>query len=164
MRGETLSWLANLGERRVGSWPAARVERLRALWAQGFTCSQIAAFLSVDGAGRITRNAVIGKVSRLGLAKRATPSTPRRRPVRAAKPAQRIQRAIPAEPPRIKGAPKRGPNSVRFIDRTQSQCPMFCENEDGPLGFVCGEAVETGSWCSRCAQRVFQETPARKAA
>ena len=48
------------------SWTDERVETLKKLWADGHSASQIAAEL-----GGITRNAVIGKVHRLGLAGRA---------------------------------------------------------------------------------------------
>ncbi|MFI5015635.1 MAG: GcrA family cell cycle regulator [Hyphomicrobiales bacterium] len=53
------------------SWDGERVELLRKLWQDGISASRIAAQL---GAG-ITRNAVIGKVHRLGLAGRAKPTT-----------------------------------------------------------------------------------------
>jgi len=49
------------------SWTDERVELLRKLWSDGLSASQVAAEL---GAG-ITRNAVIGKIHRLGLAERA---------------------------------------------------------------------------------------------
>src|SRR2546423_15305097 len=47
-------------------WTDERVELLKKLWADGLSASQIAAEL-----GGITRNAVIGKVHRLGLSGRA---------------------------------------------------------------------------------------------
>jgi GcrA cell cycle regulator len=50
-------------------WTDERVELLKKLWADGLSASQIAGRL-----GGITRNAVIGKVHRLGLAGRATTS------------------------------------------------------------------------------------------
>lgn len=63
-------------------WTDERVARLRHLWTEGLSANQIAKDL-----GGVTRNAVIGKIHRLGLAGR-TYSTPRRvtRPVRAARP------------------------------------------------------------------------------
>ena len=63
------------------SWTDERVEQLKKLWADGLSASQIAAEL-----GGITRNAVIGKVHRLGLSGRAkAPSSagPRPRKTRA---------------------------------------------------------------------------------
>jgi GcrA cell cycle regulator len=54
------------------SWTDERVELLKKFWADGLSASQIATQL-----GEVTRNAVIGKVHRLGLAGRATTSRAR---------------------------------------------------------------------------------------
>ena len=51
------------------TWNDERVDALKKLWADGLSASQIAGRL-----GGVTRNAVIGKVHRLGLAGRATTS------------------------------------------------------------------------------------------
>jgi GcrA cell cycle regulator len=51
------------------AWNEERVELLKKLWAEGLSASQIASRL-----GGVTRNAVIGKVHRLGLSGRATSS------------------------------------------------------------------------------------------
>lgn len=69
------------------SWTDERVELLRKLWLEGLSASQIANTLS----NGITRNAVIGKVHRLGLSgriKASAPSVPRPRnkPMRPAVP------------------------------------------------------------------------------
>ena len=48
------------------SWTDERVETLKKMWAEGQSASQIAKEL-----GGVTRNAVIGKVHRLGLSNRA---------------------------------------------------------------------------------------------
>ena len=63
------------------SWTDERVELLKKLWADGLSASQIAGEL-----GGITRNAVIGKVHRLGLSGRAkspSSSAPRARKPRS---------------------------------------------------------------------------------
>src|SRR5689334_16264050 len=70
-------------------WTDERVEQLKSLWNEGLSASQIARAL-----GSVTRNAVIGKVHRLGLAGRAGParaerprtSMPRKAAVHAAAP------------------------------------------------------------------------------
>ncbi len=56
-------------------WDSARVDLLKQLWADGLSASQIAEKL-----GEVTRNAVIGKVHRLGLSGRRQPrrTSPRR--------------------------------------------------------------------------------------
>lgn len=61
------------------AWTEERVDRLSALWATGLSASQIAAEL-----GGVSRNAVIGKVHRLGLSGRATTAA-KPRPPRAPK-------------------------------------------------------------------------------
>lgn len=69
------------------NWTDERVERLKRLWAEGLSASQIAAQL-----GGVSRNAVIGKVHRLNLPGRAKAggSTSAARP--AKRPAQTNQR------------------------------------------------------------------------
>ena len=73
------------------SWTDERVETLKKLWADGLSASQIAAVL-----GGVTRNAVIGKVHRLGLSGRAkSPSSaaPRPRKPRATSHMLRVSRS-----------------------------------------------------------------------
>ncbi|MGJ5176091.1 GcrA family cell cycle regulator [Bradyrhizobium oligotrophicum] len=77
----------------VLTWSDDRVEQLKKLWEAGLSASQIAAEL-----GNVTRNAVIGKVHRLGLSGRAkSPATaaPRqRKPARPAQPMMRVTRPV----------------------------------------------------------------------
>ena len=61
-----------LAKDNVMSWTDERVELLRKLWLEGLSASRIAAEL----AGGVTRNAVIGKVHRLGLSGRVKAQTP----------------------------------------------------------------------------------------
>jgi len=64
------------------SWTQERVELLRKLWLEGLSAAQVAAEL---GSG-VTRNAVIGKIHRLGLAERGKPSSaPRPRAPKASR-------------------------------------------------------------------------------
>lgn len=62
------------------SWTEERVELLKKLWTDGLSASQIAGRL-----GGVTRNAVIGKVHRLGLSGRATTSR-----IRSVRPRARV--------------------------------------------------------------------------
>jgi GcrA cell cycle regulator len=50
------------------SWTEERIDRLKKMWAEGATASQIA-----DELGGVSRNAVIGKAHRLGLDSRPSP-------------------------------------------------------------------------------------------
>jgi GcrA cell cycle regulator len=65
-----------MGVDSTNGWTDDRVEVLKRLWSEGLSASQIAKQL-----GGVTRNAVIGKVHRLGLAGRAAPSRPAARMV-----------------------------------------------------------------------------------
>jgi len=100
------------------SWNDERVEALKTMWGEGKSASQIAKEL-----GGVTRNAVIGKVHRLGLSNRtASPAKPVEKekakaapaPKPAAKPAEDAPKPAPAaakpvEPPRPVQLPSRKP-------------------------------------------------------
>src|SRR5919204_2234786 len=80
------------GERKDMSWTDERVEHLKKLWAEGLSASQIAGEL-----GGITRNAVIGKVHRLGLSGRAqAPSSAAPRPRKPRAPSHMLRVSRPA--------------------------------------------------------------------
>ena len=80
------------------SWTEERIERLKAMWTQGSTASQIA-----DELGGVSRNAVIGKAHRLGLEARPSPVKPgeeKETPKKAAKAAApKLTRAPKVEAP-----------------------------------------------------------------
>jgi GcrA cell cycle regulator len=81
-----------------GAWTPERVETLRRLWLDGEAASIIA-----DRLGEVTRNAVIGKVHRLGLPGRAaTKRQPRRTSPRRDR-AGRVVMRRPAQP--VRGRP-----------------------------------------------------------
>ena len=84
----------------TASWTEDRVGALKKLWLEGQSASQIAKQLG----GGVTRNAVIGKVHRLGLSGRAAPSQPARTTFRAA---TRPRPAAPAAPVQAPSAPRR---------------------------------------------------------
>ncbi|MGI1660819.1 GcrA family cell cycle regulator [Palleronia sp. KMU-117] len=81
------------------SWTDERVEQLKKMWSEGQSASQIAKEL-----GGVTRNAVIGKVHRLGLSNRSgaapakAPETP--------KPAAKADPAPAPKPTAVKPDPK----------------------------------------------------------
>jgi GcrA cell cycle regulator len=80
------------------SWTDERVELLKKLWSDGLSASQIAAEL-----GGVTRNAVIGKVHRLGLSGRAKAPAPQA--------AQRPKKPVTATPQRPQ-RPMTGPTTI----------------------------------------------------
>ncbi len=103
------------------SWTDERIERLKKMWSDGATASQIA-----DELGGVSRNAVIGKAHRLGLDARPSPVKPGeekgKKPsassAAAAKPAPRAdaasRRPAPAAPEQAGSpAPERTPQRVQ---------------------------------------------------
>jgi GcrA cell cycle regulator len=70
------------------TWTTERIDQLRSFVTAGLTCSQIAAEIGV------TRNAVIGKIHRLGL----SPGRPRGRQPAALAQRMRASRTAPAHP------------------------------------------------------------------
>jgi GcrA cell cycle regulator len=83
------------------SWTEERIERLKKMWHDGATASQIA-----DELGGVSRNAVIGKAHRLGLEQRPSPvKAGEEKEARKAAPAPAAARAAPrAESPRAPSA------------------------------------------------------------
>src|SRR5258705_2607541 len=100
--------------RRQMGWTDERVEMLKRLWLDGLSASQIAKQL-----GGVTRNAVIGKVHRLGLSGRATPSKPQRTVFKTPRPARPVS-ASPSLPRRISEpvSSHPAPTPVRYVDET----------------------------------------------
>ncbi|MEL7468145.1 MAG: GcrA family cell cycle regulator [Pseudomonadota bacterium] len=110
------------------SWTDERVEKLKELWTEGMSASQIAKVL-----GGVTRNAVIGKVHRLGLSNRAggdeakTAEAPKAKPATAA-PKPAAEAAKPTSPEPVKAdAPVPAPVVRRTApvirDATQPRAP-----------------------------------------
>ncbi len=153
-------------------WTDERVETLKKLWLDGLSASQIAKQL-----GGVTRNAVIGKVHRLGLSGRATPSQPQRpvfkaprapRPAVAAAPAPRR----PAEPVVIEAAAaiaapasavpavaafNEEPGSATVLTLGAHMCkwPIGDPSSDGFT--FCGRRSEReGPYCSEHARVAYQ--------
>ena len=82
------------------SWTEERIERLKKMWQDGSTASQIA-----DELGGVSRNAVIGKAHRLGLEARPSPVKPgEEKEHRAPAAAAPAPKPAPAERPAPKAA------------------------------------------------------------
>ncbi|WP_226782175.1 GcrA family cell cycle regulator [Oceaniglobus trochenteri] len=83
------------------SWTDERVETLKKMWGEGQSASQIAKEL-----GGVTRNAVIGKVHRLGLSNRTAAAPVKPEPAEAAQPEAASK---PAPAPETAAAPEPSP-------------------------------------------------------
>ena len=71
-------------------WSEDRVSILQKLWLDGLSAAQVAKQL-----GGVTRNAVIGKVHRIGLADRGLPQGPRVKRVSAPRPPRPARQTMP---------------------------------------------------------------------
>ena len=170
------------------SWTDERVELLKKLWADGLSASQVAAEL-----GGVTRNAVIGKVHRLGLSGRAktTTAAPRarrpRNPQQTARPARPSAGSAPqtvgatalkqdvkpqaAPQPKAEKQPAQDPVVVPISKRasiltlTESTCKWpIGDPGDGDFHF-CGHKSEAGApYCKYHAEIAYQPSAERRRA
>jgi GcrA cell cycle regulator len=92
------------------SWTDERIERLKKMWSEGSTASQIA-----DELGGVSRNAVIGKAHRLGLDARPSPVKPGEE--KDKKPAAAAAAAAPATPKPAPKAETPSPKPVPALER-----------------------------------------------
>ena len=135
-------------------WSEDRVTTLKALWLDGLSASQVAKAL-----GGVTRNAVIGKIHRLGLSGRAVPSAPARLARTSAPRSPRrvtAPRAKPAirltPPPLPPEAPPEGPGLV------SSMASLGAHACKWPIG---DPKASSFSFCGRLANGPY--CPAHKA-
>jgi GcrA cell cycle regulator len=154
------------------SWPPARVKQLTELFHFGLSASAIALKL---GAG-LSRNAVIGKLQRLGLTLSARPNRvpsrggipgrPRRSPAEPwAPPARSIVPESAVSPPTVLVCPpERGYGAVTILglrDGPIRQC-RWPIGEPSAEMLYCGRQTVTGSsWCSHHHSRVWRPVPAK---
>ena len=157
----------------IATWNPERVALLRNFIGAGLTCSQIAAEIGV------TRNAVIGKIHRLGLG----PGRPAAAPGRACPPRIRrprlasqrqMLRLIAADAPRTAGGaaleaePVDTAQRCSLLELEQGKCRWPVSDQtsaSGAADFVfCGnEAVEGFSYCAGHARLAYR-TPERRRA
>lgn len=107
----------------TAGWTEDRVGALKKLWLEGQSASQIAKQLG----GGVTRNAVIGKVHRLGLSGRAAPSQPARATFRPSRPRPAAQ-------------PTQAPSAPRRIEAVQPR-PMTAQSVPAVMPDLPGTAT-----------------------
>lgn len=100
------------------SWTDERVELLKKMWGEGQSASQIAKEL-----GGVTRNAVIGKVHRLGLSNRTTTGGSAAKAEPKAKPAKAEPKAKAAPKKDTESAAKKEAEAPKAEPRTMSANP-----------------------------------------
>lgn len=136
-------------------WSEPRVTQLRKLWADGLSALQIGQAL------RLSKNAVIGKVHRLGLEGRPSPirrdgvvaAVAARPPVVAKVVVRRVVAAPVAKPARIiaaaEPAPAVAPISCAPVSRVAASLPGCCKFPLWPHGAV----KATGPFCNARIRR-----------
>jgi GcrA cell cycle regulator len=157
------------------TWNDERVELLKKLWSDGLSASQIAAEL-----GGITRNAVIGKVHRLGLSGRTkTPSSsvPRPRKPRAPSHMMRVSRPTmrgnTALAPLYELAEEPEPEMIENIIPIGQRCTLLELSEDKcrwPIGdpgstefFFCGgKPIDSLPYCNYHSRLAYQPVAERR--
>ncbi|MEM7471248.1 MAG: GcrA family cell cycle regulator [Pseudomonadota bacterium] len=126
------------------SWTDDRVEILKKMWGEGKSASQIAKEL-----GGVTRNAVIGKVHRLGLSNRSggggsTKAAAKEKPAPKAKPAaEKPKAAEPAKPAPAATTPAKViPRPKLVVTAGQPLPPQPSANEISPEALASVREVE----------------------
>jgi GcrA cell cycle regulator len=168
--------MANVGL----TWTEERIERLKELWGEGLSASQIAAEL---GEG-VSRNAVLGKAHRLGLAQgeaRVASSPRSRKPTRQpdlppTEEASAQNDAVPApmmpaRPPAAQAAELPGreelvvPRSegVTIMELREAMCRWPLGDPTTPEFRYCGaRAAEGLPYCAHHTQIAYQPAAERK--
>ncbi len=124
------------------SWTDERIERLRAMWGEGSTASQIAETL-----GGVSRNAVIGKAHRLGLESRPSPVKPGEEkekaedlqasvPASVEKPVAKTTATPPPPPPAVAEAPARPSPPPAPAPKADAVETTVQYRSVGPGGFI----------------------------
>ena len=137
-------------------WTDERVEQLKTLWSDGLSASQIARVL-----GDITRNAVIGKVHRLGLAGRAGPAraerprAARRSAIHVAAPLPEI---IEEDPVVLEDG-----NFATVLTINDRMCRWPIGDPSENQFHFCGRNPRSGSpYCEAHARKAYQPQPQRR--
>ena len=144
--------------------PAERIDRLKACHNAGLTCSQIAGELG------ISRNAVIGKLNRLGLARGRAPAA--RRTERISMPRERqaniitqrqLLRAVYAEaPPAVEAPSVVSLARCSLLELTQATCRWPISEPDASDFFFCGNSAVAGlPYCAGHVRMAYR-VPARR--
>ncbi|MDB5445644.1 MAG: GcrA cell cycle regulator [Phenylobacterium sp.] len=155
------------------SWTDERVDLLKTLWAEGASCSQIAKQI-----GGTTRNAVIGKVHRMGLQGRDTPRQPGRIVPASVAPAKSRPARRTHAPPRLavagngavyEAAPDLSPAPLikdpPGLATMTTLGPHMCKwpiGDPREPGFTyCGKRTG-GTFCEPHAARAYTPAPAKR--
>ena len=149
----------------TAGWTEDRVGALKKLWLEGQSASQIAKQLG----GGVTRNAVIGKVHRLGLSGRAAPSQPARATFRPSRPRPAQPTQAPSAPRRLEAVQPRAvstpsvPAPMPDLPGTATVMTLGAHMCKWPIGdpsstefSFCGRRASEGVYCLEHARVAYQ--------
>ena len=139
------------------AWDQEKIEKLTRLWQEGYSAAQVARRLG-DG---VSRNAVIGKIHRMGLEVRQKTlrKSPTRGPSKSAvrrsgggasrKEGKRIAEAVPPPSP---------DNQVTFLELKENLCRWpHGDPEEGPMHFCGTKVAEKGiPYCDYHMRMAYQ--------
>ena len=142
------------------NWTDDRVEQLKNLWTEGLSASQIARAL-----GGVTRNAVIGKVHRLGLAGRASPSSRAERPRLPMAPKMPTVRTHVPALPVVEEDPLQleDGNFATVLTISDRMCRWPIGDPSASEFHFCGRNPKSGSpYCEAHARKAYQPQQQRR--
>ncbi|MEM1372590.1 MAG: GcrA family cell cycle regulator [Pseudomonadota bacterium] len=119
-------------------WDQATTDKLKQMWADGYSASQCASF--IQGA---TKNAILGKVHRLGMQRGVASKAATREPT-----AKKLPKGAVA----TSHAPVRGQSHNALLDLKPGQCRAIVSADGEPLRFCCKPTIEGKSWCEHHAE------------
>jgi GcrA cell cycle regulator len=160
------------------TWTDERLDRLKKLWSEGLSASQIAAELGV------TRNAVLGKSHRLGLVRNPSAKADSPHPLKPSRPLPPTSTTEPfmkhgpktvtdmgscqpaaqpsAEPPQVEAVSPQ-PEGVTIMELRESMCRWPNGDPTRPEFRYCGAgAIEGLPYCSHHARIAYQPSADRK--
>jgi GcrA cell cycle regulator len=152
-------------------WSEDRIASLKQRWNDGFSASRIASELGT------TRNAVLGKIHRLGLSNRVKVESEETKQLRKQRRQhQRARENIQKAKLRIASVPDHQENDIseirivatslripmrdldRFSQYERNQCRYIASEPPGPDYLACGNPTKPGeSYCGACRKIVFRE-------
>lgn len=140
------------------SWNEPIIEQLRTLWHEGRSGSQIARLINSEHGTQFTRNAIIGKVHRLGSANREVP----RRTHTSSKSNKRLPPTPIVEVPEPEPIALSTDSSVRLTIATvgAGQCRWPHGDPMHPDFHLCGAQTRPcAQYCDHHLRRAYRRNP-----
>lgn len=135
----------------MSQWTDANVEKLVELWQQGYSASQIGKIL------RASRNAVIGKLHRMGHTDKSGP----RATMRPKEAPSAVKRPMPIQKPSVAPVTLAEPEPIGPLNDIPSkffQCRFIKDDIKSGDWRACGQPTTNGQYCEYHRQKMFVKT------